>query len=93
LSIIKINKIPNAIGQLKKLQVINFFSNNLKTVPWEITTLKNLKRVDLAINFIKKYPEELLTMDIDLSIDEVPTKQKKKKSNQITHVYVYARCG
>ena len=40
-----VNKIPTSIGQLKKLETLNLYNNNLSDIPPEIEGLENLKTI------------------------------------------------
>lgn len=52
----KLTKIPDCIGALTKLEILNASHNNLTCLPRTITNLINLKQVVLTDNKLKEFP-------------------------------------
>jgi hypothetical protein len=59
LSATRITEIPKEIGALKKLEVLNLGTNNIKTLPQEISDLVSLKELWVYGNAITEISEEI----------------------------------
>lgn len=55
-----LKKIPEWVGGLKDLKILNVEFNNIQEIPDWMGELKNLARLDLDHNHIKKIPIETL---------------------------------
>lgn len=56
----KLKKLPDSLGNLKRLQTLNISHNCLKELPDTLSNLKRLKTLDLSFNpKLKKVPPSL----------------------------------
>jgi tRNA A-37 threonylcarbamoyl transferase component Bud32 len=58
----KIEKLPNSIGDLTKLQKFAMAGNQLKTLPQNMSSCVNLELIRLSANNLEALPEWLLTL-------------------------------
>lgn len=73
----KILQLPNGIGILKNLHMINMNENNISKFPSDFFQLKNLKWMSFAGNNIKEIPKEIVNLtnlqELDLSGNSIET--------------------
>lgn len=67
LELVNAPMIPKSIGKLQKLEYVNFYDGQYKTIPKEIGLLKNLKVLNISRYIesnptIKKIPEEIFNL-------------------------------
>jgi len=58
----KIEKLPNSIGQLTRLQKLMLAGNSLMTVPDSLMNCKQLQLIRLSANQLQAFPENLLNL-------------------------------
>lgn len=58
----EINQLPESIGKLDKLQMLDVSMNKIKKLPSSFSQLKNLRYVYLSFTELEHFPEELLLL-------------------------------
>ena len=67
--VLKLKSIPESIGNLSKLEVLNLSCNELSNLPENIKNLKNLKILDLSWNNFNSIPTVIAEMSLLKSVD------------------------
>ena len=73
----RFRKIPNAIGKLKKLKVLNVYDGRVCEISPQIGNLKKLESLDLSFNGIKNLPDEIGDLENLRKLDLIFTPLKK----------------
>ena len=56
---LELTTLPERLGRLEKIRVLNCCRNNLTTLPLSLVRLENLKELHIAENFLTDFPNEL----------------------------------
>ncbi len=90
----QLTTLPDWIGKLKNLQMLDLSGNKFKTIPSEIWNLKNLKHLGLYNNAIEKLPDEIANLEnlqkLDLTANQLrtlPDSFGKLKNLQILNLF------
>lgn len=97
----EIHGIPNSIGRLTKLEVLNLSSNfnNLMGVPDTITDLTNLRELDLSNNQIQAIPDsfyrlrKLEKLNLDQNPLEIPSQEVATQGAEVVREFMRKRWG
>lgn len=63
-----LESLPNEIGDLKCLQVLNVVSNNLTHIPGSVGNLKTLKKLQISNNHLLYLPDGKYIYDINVAL-------------------------